>query len=295
MDLWWRRDLLHWLSPVTVDARDYSREGLNLSPTRATNGHGFQLGEIAMSSNLSRNITSRKVLLSLAAATVAVTSLASSPSYARGFGAGHPFIGGGRTFMGGGRTFMAARNPGGSLSLPPIGRHSGVLGRIHPRPPGHPIIPAHLKSGRLIDPIPILYPPHHHHHHHHHHHWVFRDGHWIVVDVDDDIVGGDAVSVDPGVGSVSEAPVVAPCNCLTKTYTPTGLVVFADSCTKESASAPALSDHADAAQAPTTEVPAKATPMSEVPTAPNYAGRTYEDYLAANPQAAPAAALQPGQ
>ena len=36
-------------------------------------------------------------------------------------------------------------------------------------------------------------------------------------------------------------------------------------------------------------VAATAVPMSVVPTAPNYAGRTYEDYLAANPQANPAA------
>ena len=37
--------------------------------------------------------------------------------------------------------------------------------------------------------------------------------------------------------------------------------------------------------------------MSEVPTAPDYAGRTYQDYLAANPQAASpqAAEVQPGQ
>jgi hypothetical protein len=36
--------------------------------------------------------------------------------------------------------------------------------------------------------------------------------------------------------------------------------------------------------------------MSEVPTAPNYAGRTYQDYLAAYPQAAPQAAeVQPEQ
>jgi hypothetical protein len=255
----------------------HAKAALNLSPTRATNGHGFQLGETAMSSNLSRNITSRKVFLSLAAAaTVAVASLASSPSFARG--GGHPFMGGGR----------AGGGAGAGLSVPPTGRHSGGLVPMHPRPPGHPLIPIHLKSGRPI--IPILNPgPSPHHHHHHHHHWVFRDGHWIVLD--EDVIGEDAVSVD----AVSEAPVVSPCNCLTKTYTPTGLVVFADSCTKESASAPALSDHADAAQAPTTEVPAKATPMSEVPTAPNYAGRTYEDYLAANPQAAPAAAVQPGQ
>jgi hypothetical protein len=32
--------------------------------------------------------------------------------------------------------------------------------------------------------------------------------------------------------------------------------------------------------------------MSVVPTAPNYAGRTYEDYLAANPQAAQPQAAQ---
>jgi hypothetical protein len=105
--------------------------------------------------------------------------------------------------------------------------------------------------------------------------------------VDEDVIGADPVSVGVSEGAFSAAPVVAPCNCLTKTYTPTGLVVFADICTKESASAPALSDHADATQAPTTVVPAKATPMSEVPTVPNYAGRTYQDYLAANPQAAP--------
>jgi hypothetical protein len=190
--------------------------------------------------------------------------------------------------MGGGRPGGGA---GARLSLQSTGRHSGGLVPIHPRPPGRPIIPVHLKSGRSIVPIPIPVPPPHHRHHHHHHHWVFRDGHWIVVN--EDVVGEDAVSED----AVSEAPAVAPCNCLTKTYTPTGLVVFADICTKESASASALGDHADAAQAPTTGVPAKATPMSEVPTAPNYAGRTYQDYLAANPQAAPPLAtdVQPGQ
>ena len=34
------------------------------------------------------------------------------------------------------------------------------------------------------------------------------------------------------------APTPGPCTCLTKTYTQDGLVVFADLCTKESASAP---------------------------------------------------------
>jgi len=58
----------------------------------------------------------------------------------------------------------------------------------------------------------------------------------------------------------------------------------------QSASAPAMDDTADASKAPTTDVPAKATPISQVPTQPNYAGRTYEQYLAANPQLQPQAA-----
>ena len=65
-----------------------------------------------------------------------------------------------------------------------------------------------------------------------------------------------------------------PCTCLTKNYTPEGLVVFQDLCTKEMASAPVdgSSDQAQAEQGPA-----------------NYAGQTYQDYLKANPQAAPAA------
>ena len=60
------------------------------------------------------------------------------------------------------------------------------------------------------------------------------------------------------------------CSCLTKTYTPEGAVVFKDLCTKEMASAPV-----DGA-------PAQA---SEVQAPNNFAGKTYQDYLAANPQA----------
>jgi hypothetical protein len=67
------------------------------------------------------------------------------------------------------------------------------------------------------------------------------------------------------------APVVeGTCNCLTKTYTPEGTVVFKDLCTKEMASAPVEG------------APEKA---SEVQSPSNFAGKTYEDYLAANPQA----------
>jgi len=117
------------------------------------------------------------------------------------------------------------------------------------------------------------------HDHHDHGHWVFRDGRWIVLDevVDE----APAVVAAPG-----------PCTCLTKTYTPSGLVVFADICTKESASA-GVDGSADATQVPTTPVAATAVPMTVVPTTPNYAGRTYEDYLAANPQAAQPQAANP--
>ena len=109
--------------------------------------------------------------------------------------------------------------------------------------------------------------------HEHHRHWAFRNGIW--VEVDEDVA--DAVDVAP-----AAAP--GPCTCLTKTYTPTGLVVFADICTKESASAP-VDSTADAAQAPTTPPPAAQAPAAtETPS--NFAGRTYQDYLAANPQAA---------
>ncbi len=206
---------------------------------------------------------SRKVIITLAAAaTVAAASLASTSTYARGFGGGggggHTFArGGGAGVVGhGGRGSLASiRNPGGGNLHPifPVG----------PRPPRHP-------------PIWVW------HHHHDHHHWVFRGGRWII----DDVVDVTPVELPPAVTP-------APCTCLTKTYTPAGLVVFADVCTKESASAPATDDTADASKAPTTTVPAKATPIAQVPTTPNYAGRTYEDYLAANPQAAQPQAAAP--
>ena len=203
---------------------------------------------------MSRKI-SRKVIIALAAAAaLAAPLLGSSASYARGMG----FGGGGMHFsghvggMGGGRAVFAHRATGLHFS------HVNRVGRIRPLFPRHPLHPIWI--GHL--------------HHHHHWHWVMRAGRWIEVD--------DAAVAD--VTPVSPAVTPAPCSCLTKTYTPTGLVVFADVCTKESASAPAADDTADASQAPSTPVPAKATPIAEVPTTPNYAGKTYDDYLAANPQ-----------
>jgi hypothetical protein len=67
------------------------------------------------------------------------------------------------------------------------------------------------------------------------------------------------------------------CNCLTKEYTQEGTVVFKDNCTKEMASAPADG-------APET------TSKAQSPT--NFAGKTYQDYLAANAQSQ-ATAQQP--
>jgi hypothetical protein len=184
-----------------------------------------------------------------AAATVAVATLASSASYARGFVGGHSF----------GRGPVA----GAHFAAP---RVTHTVFRLHPIHPVHPIIPIRFH--------PVW--------HHPHMHWVFRGGVWVEAD-DVAIDVAPATPVAPG-----------PCTCLTKTYTPDGLVVFADVCTKESASAPAANDAADASQAPTSQAPATATPMSQVPTTPDYAGRTYQDYLAANPQAAqPQAATQP--
>lgn len=195
---------------------------------------------------------SRKLILTLAAAaSVAAASVTLGSSAVYARGMGGS---GGHFSAGGGHNVhMAAlsHNPGLRSNRMVI-RHPG--GRIPP-----------IRIGHL---------------HHHHHHWVFRGGRWIVL-------GEDVV----------EAPVLertvapGPCSCLTKTYTSEGLVVFADVCTKESASAPALDDTADASKAPTSDVAAKATPISQVPTKPNYAGRTYEDYLAANPQLQPQAAV----
>jgi hypothetical protein len=234
---------------------------MNLSLMAATKGYqNLSLLETAMSRKISR-----KVIIALAAAAaLAAPLLGSSASYARG-----GFGGGGMHFSGGGGMHFAAGRVGGGRV---IGHRAfpirvGRVGRIvHPIFPRHPLHPIWI--GRL---------------HHHHWHWVFRGGHWIDVD---DVAAVDATPVTPAV-----AP--GPCTCLTKTYTQTGLVVFADICTKESASAPATDDTADASQAPSTPVPAQATPVAEVPTAPNYAGKTYEDYIAANPQSAQPQASTP--
>jgi len=211
--------------------------------------------------------------LSFAAAAIAVATLASQSADARGFGG---FVGGGSGHFAGGGVGRVGGGSFGGRSATFTG-HGGRLANLTGRgnttlvpiipgpPPGQhtpivPIVPIHP----ILPPIAF---------HDHHHHWVFRDGGWVVVD---EVVDESAPVIDAAPG---------PCTCLTKTYTPSGLVVFADVCTKESASA-SVDTSADATQVPTTPVAATAVPMSVVPTTPDYAGRTYEDYLAANPQLA---------
>jgi hypothetical protein len=148
---------------------------------------------------------SRTLILTLAAAaTITVASLASSASYARGFsGGGHASVGGHVSI-------------GGHANFGGRGRVAGNGGRLTPiLNPGHP---GHGYPGR---PGRWAF--------HGHGHWIFRGGRWIVVDP----VVGDA----PDVAPVEAAASPAPCTCLTKTYTPDGLVMFADVCTKEAASA----------------------------------------------------------
>ncbi|MGD0315326.1 MAG: hypothetical protein ABSB37_05130 [Xanthobacteraceae bacterium] len=199
---------------------------------------------------------SRKAILSLATATIIAAGLASTAADARGFGGG----------SGGGRV-ASARSLGGGNHL--AGR--GNVGRLATLNPGRGGRGGHPGHGGL---------------HGHHHHRIFRNGIWIDVDgYADDYV---------------DAPVVAtpgPCTCLTKTYTKDGLVVFADVCTKEAASARVDGTATGAIEVPTD---GKATPLSNAPvdnkataqqpTSPNYAGRTYADFLGANSQAVSQAA-----
>jgi len=97
----------------------------------------------------------------------------------------------------------------------------------------------------------------HPHNHFHYRHWVRWHKHIWVRPVG--YVVRDTAVVQPG-----------PCTCLTKNYTPEGMVVFQDLCTKEMASAPVdgVNDQAAAVQGPA-----------------SYAGQTYEDYLKAHPEA----------
>jgi hypothetical protein len=120
---------------------------------------------------------------------------------------------------------------------------------------------------------------------------VFRGGQWVIDDVAVASVGVAAV------GAVTADPAPGPCTCLFKTYTPDGKVVFSDMCTKESASATVGTSASDAMAAPTQSSGAEMTPaqVTLMSTSVDYDGRTYADYLAANPDVAQAQAAQAAQ
>ncbi len=217
---------------------------------------------------------SRKMTLSLVAtATLAMATLISQSADAgfRGI-AGRSPIGG------------SAHTPPRVTPIHPIALHIPRVQVLPSAATSSPIIRTRQpppSSGPLRPVLPPL-----DYHHHHRHHWVLRDGGWIMID---DEIDAAPVVVPAAPVAPEAASSPGPCTCLTKTYTRSGLVVFADLCTKESASAPVDSAVGDASQAPTSPVAATAVPMSAVPASPNYAGRTYEDYLAATPPAAPQA------
>jgi hypothetical protein len=217
---------------------------------------------------------SRKVILSLATATIIAVGLASTAADARGFGGGG--FGSGRGFGGGGGHFANARSVGGGNHFAGRG-HGSRLATLNPGRGGRGGHPGHGGHGGS-------------HAHNHHHHWGYRNGIWI--DLDGDVDGYSDGYVGDG------APVAAtpgPCTCLTKTYTRDGLVLFADVCTKEAASARLDGTAAGATQAPTNSnaTPSSGAPVdnktsnaTQQPTSTNFAGRTYADFLAANAQPA---------
>ena len=122
-------------------------------------------------------------------------------------------------------------------------------------------------------------------------------GRSTVMDIGSSVVVAGSSSTrllatSPDVEPVSVAS-PGPCTCLTKTYTQDGLVVFADVCTKEAASAPVGGASSDATPVPPangkSSDAAPVTPAADAtqaPTTPNFAGLTYQDFLKANGQAA---------
>jgi hypothetical protein len=196
---------------------------------------------------------SRKLTLTFALATAATIAAASLGSTT----ADARGFGGGRVASGG---FRGGHIASSGRTLTPILNPGRTGNPRFPRWPGH---------------------PGHNWTYHPHGHLVFRGGRWITI---------DEVADEAPV-----TPVSGPCTCLTKTYTADGLVVFADVCTQEAASARVDEDDsedtaklADKSSDATEDQPA----VAAAPTSQNYAGRTYQDFLAANGKAGSEAKLK---
>ena len=192
----------------------------------------------------------RQTTLAIAALAFAVASLASVDANAKpGFGGGgfKPGFGGG---MQPGKVFA----PKGPIKMAPF--KPIKIGPIKPIKPIKPVFP--------IKPIKPVKPPHIHAH----------GPHFIPVPVPVQT----AYAVERPVTVVSQRPVTRnTCNCLTKDYTPDGIVIFKDLCTKETASAPLPGSPAAAAL----EQQQKQQQQSELPATNNFAGKTFEEFKAA--------------
>lgn len=235
---------------------------------------------------------SRKLTLTLALATIATiaaASLGSSSADARGFGGGHfggghfggAHFGGGHfggAHFGGGRTGSGSQMGGRSgrmasgSQMGGRGSRTGGGSQMSGRG-GHVAGKGGGKGGFSGRTGGFA----------NHGHWVFRDGRWIILS---DMVG------EAPVLAVGDAPISSPvaaansCSCLTKNYTAAGLVVFADTCTREAASAPVDGSAPDVTPSPPIEQ--KSSEATQAPTSQNYAGLTYQKYLAVKQQAASA-------
>ncbi len=144
------------------------------------------------------------------------------------------------------------------------GINVGINKPIKPNNPGNPGKPG--KPGKPNDPGNMHGKDHHGHDWYGHTKLVFIGGRWVYRPVE--IVEPIATNL---------------CTCLTKDYTPEGVVIFKDVCTKEVATTTVPGSPAAAAEA---EAAKPAMQSSEAPATNNFAGRSFEDFKAGQQTAA---------
>ncbi len=113
--------------------------------------------------------------------------------------------------------------------------------------------------------------------HHHHPHW-WHPG--LIM------AGGH-----PAYDAAPVAAAPGPCTCLTKDYTPEGLVIFKDVCTKETATtvvpgSPAAAQLQQQQQEPQSGTAPSPQQSGEIAAPSSFAGKTYQDFMASQQQAA---------